>query len=131
MGVPLTLEALDDSTDPAIVAGWIKETQQQRNGAEAKLRQTPRQATMTHDQITSIVDHLGDQATAIAGADPARKADLYAKLGLHLTYDPAKQTVRAEAHLSSRTAWENGLCPRGDTTVTPMVLPADLVLRRR
>jgi hypothetical protein len=31
---------------------------------------------MTHNQITSLVDHLGDQATAIAGADPARNADL-------------------------------------------------------
>jgi site-specific DNA recombinase len=35
-----TLEALDDGTDPAIVAGWIKEAQQQRNCAEAALRQT-------------------------------------------------------------------------------------------
>ena len=101
-----TLEALDHSTDPAIVAGWITETQLQRNAAEAKLRRTPRQATMTRDQITSLVDHLGDQATAIAGADPAQ------------------QTVRAEARLSSRTAWENGLCPRGDTNQFPIYRPA-------
>jgi hypothetical protein len=86
---------------------------------------------MTHDQISALIDGLGDHAKAIADADPQHKADLYAKLGLYLTYEPAKQTVRAEAHLDSRTAWANGLCPRGDTTVKPMVLPADLALRRR
>jgi site-specific DNA recombinase len=109
-----TLEALDESTDPAVIAGWITETQNQRNAADAQLRHAPRQATLTSDQITSLVNQLGDHAHAIVAADPVRKADLYAKLGLHLTYHAAQQTVRAEAHLNSRTAWENGLCPRGD-----------------
>ncbi|GAA2116201.1 recombinase family protein [Actinomadura alba] len=108
------LDALDEDTDPAVIARWITEIQQQRAAAEAQLRQTPRQIHLTHDQITNLVNQLGDHTQAIATADPARKADLYTKLGLRLTYHPAEQTVRAEAHLDTRTAWENGSCPRGD-----------------
>lgn len=36
----------------------------------------------------------------------------YTKLGLHLTYHPTQQTMRAEARLRPRTAWANGSCPR-------------------
>ncbi|MBC6458471.1 zinc ribbon domain-containing protein [Actinomadura sp. HBU206391] len=100
------LEALDEDTDPAAIAGWIIGIQQQRAGAEAQLRQTPRHVHMTHDQIANLVDQFGDHAQAIAAADPSRKADLYAKLGLRLTYHPGNETVRAEAHLDTRTAWE-------------------------
>lgn len=34
-----------------------------------------------------------------ADAEPQDKADAYKNLGLKLTYDPAKQLVRAEAQL--------------------------------
>jgi hypothetical protein len=94
------LEALDDNTDPTLIAGWISETQQRRAAAETQLRQTARHTPMTSQQITELINDLGDTATLLATADPAGKADLYAKLGLHLTYDPAKQTVRAEARLN-------------------------------
>jgi site-specific DNA recombinase len=94
-----TLEALDDNTDPTVVAGWISETQKQRDAAQAQLRHAPRQAHMTEADIAALVDELLDHVEAITTADPERKADLYTNLGLHLTYDPANQTVRAEARL--------------------------------
>ena len=109
-----TVEALDDGADPAVVAGWITGTQKQRNAALPQLHQTSRQVRMSHDQIADLVDRLADHTQAIAAADPDCKAVLYGKLGLRLTYHPAKQTVRAEARLSPRTAWEKGSCPRGD-----------------
>jgi hypothetical protein len=93
------LEALDDDTDPALIAGWITDTQTQRAAAETQLRQTPRPTHMTQQQITDLINELGDTATALTTAAPTGKADLYGKLGLHLTYHPGKQTVRAEARL--------------------------------
>ena len=110
------LEALDDDTDPALIAGWITETQKQRAAAETQLRQTSRQAHMTQQQISDLVNELGDTATALASANPVDKADLYGKLGLHLTYHPKNQTVRAEARLNShrmgrRFVSEGGLEP--------------------
>lgn len=94
-----TLEALGDDTDPTIVAGWITETQKQREAAQAQLRHAPRQEHVSEADIAALVDELADRTEAITTAEPERKADLYAKLGLHLTYHPAQQTVRAEARL--------------------------------
>jgi site-specific DNA recombinase len=93
------LEALDESVDPAVVAGWITEAQKQGDAARAQLQHRPRQEQMSEAAIVALVDGLVDQVEAIRSADPERKADLYAKLGLHLAYDPAKQEVRAEARL--------------------------------
>lgn len=111
-----TLEALDADTDPTIVAGWIAQAQQQRQAAETQLHHTRRQTHMSQQQITELIDELGDHTRAIATADPAHKADLYGKLGLHLTYHPAAQTVRAEArlkapHIGRRFVTEGGLEP--------------------
>jgi hypothetical protein len=39
------LEALDAEVDPAIVAGWISETQNQRQAAQAQLRHAPSRNT--------------------------------------------------------------------------------------
>ena len=101
--LPRRLGSLGQDGDPAVTAGWSTETQQQHTAAEARLRQAPKQVHMRREQITDLIDQLGDKAQAVATADPARKADLYGKLGLHLTYHPTQQRVRAEAHLDTRT----------------------------
>jgi hypothetical protein len=93
------LDALDEDTDTDVIAGWIAQAQKRRSAAQAQLRHTPRQAHVTEDDIATLIDEITDYTQALATTDPARKADLYGKLGLHLTYHPAQQTVQAEAHL--------------------------------
>jgi site-specific DNA recombinase len=56
---------------------------------------------MTRQQITDLVEGLGDMVTALPDADPDRKADVYRKVGLKLTYHPRDRKVRAEAHFNS------------------------------
>jgi hypothetical protein len=75
-----------------------------------------RSPTAGHRNPPDLVNELGDITAALATADPTRKADLYGKLGLHLTYDPANQTVRSEARLDPhrigrRFVSEGGLEP--------------------
>jgi site-specific DNA recombinase len=94
------LEAMDENTDPSIVAGWIAEAQKQRAAAEAKLHQPQRTTHMSQQQITDLVAELGDHTQAIATADPTCKADLYGRLGLYLTYHPAKP-IRCGPRLAS------------------------------
>ena len=43
---------------------------------------------MTRDDIAAIMAALGDLVRIIRDADPADKADLYAQLGLTMTYRP-------------------------------------------
>jgi hypothetical protein len=63
---------------------------------------------MSETDIAALIDELAHHVEAIATADPETKADLYARLGLHLTYDPTQQTVRAEARLSPAPKAEYG-----------------------
>ncbi len=40
-----------------------------------------------------MIRDLGDMVSVLADADPARKAKIYATLGLRLTYHPAESRV--------------------------------------
>jgi len=46
-----------------------------------------------------MITSVGGICDVLADAEPEDKADVYQNLGLKLTYDPAKQLVRAEAQL--------------------------------
>jgi site-specific DNA recombinase len=63
-----------------------------------------------------MITSLGSIRDVLADAEPQDKADVYQNLGLRLTYDPAKQLVRAEAQLDPhklgiRSVSEGGLEP--------------------
>ncbi|MBQ1030395.1 recombinase zinc beta ribbon domain-containing protein [Micromonospora sp. C97] len=95
--------ALDAGADPAVVTGWIAQTQAERTRAEAELHaiagSTPRR--MSRAEITALVTALGDTTTVFRDADPADKAEVYRQLGLRLNYQPETQTVRAAVDLSA------------------------------
>ena len=57
---------------------------------------------MTRDELAALVAALGDLVQVIRDADPADKADLYAQLGLILTYRPQKRLVEASVTPSLR-----------------------------
>jgi site-specific DNA recombinase len=50
---------------------------------------------MSRDDIAAIVAVLGELAAVVREADPADKADIYAKLKLTLTYQPEERLVEA------------------------------------
>ena len=52
---------------------------------------------MTQEQITTLVQQLGDIITALADADPTDRAEVYRQLGLRPTYRPEQQKVRVQA----------------------------------
>jgi site-specific DNA recombinase len=61
---------------------------------------------MTKDQIATIVAELSDLFAVIRHSDPADKAEIYARLGLRLTYKPQNRTIRAEAHIGTDSHWQ-------------------------
>ncbi len=86
--------ALDAGADPTVVTGWITEVQSQRRKIQEQLS-TPRPQptkTMTREHITTLIQQLGDITTALAGADPTDRAEVYPQLGLktHLPPRPTK-----------------------------------------
>jgi site-specific DNA recombinase len=66
----------------------MKETQAKRAAAEARLTKPAGHRRMTRDEITSLVQEIGDLMQVIKDADPADKAEIYSQLGLTLTYHP-------------------------------------------
>ncbi|MGR6320690.1 hypothetical protein Q2K19_22350 [Micromonospora soli] len=85
--------ALDAGADPAVVTGWIAQTQTERARAEAELDanagNSPRQ--MSRAEIRDLVTALGDIAAVLRDADPADKAKVYRQLGLRPTCQPEIQ----------------------------------------
>ncbi|MBP2329546.1 DNA invertase Pin-like site-specific DNA recombinase [Kibdelosporangium banguiense] len=105
--------ALDAGADPALVTQWIAEVQAQKAVAHTTIRTSKEQAAiMTREEISMVINQLGDIRSVLTDADPDDKAEVYQRLGLKLTYQPGKRTTRAEVVLDP---WGYGLCPRGDS----------------
>ena len=80
---------------------------------------------MTRDQLAALVSGLGDLLGVLATAAPEDKAEVYRKLGLQLTYDPARRVVIVESHLGpgSSGALPRGPRPRGGPTASAIEAP--------
>lgn len=106
--------ALEAGSDPALIAGWIRETSTIRATASAALTVSaaPPQR-LNEDQIAAIVDGLGSLLGVLREADPRDKAELYSRIGLRMTYKPGAKTLKAEI-VSSDLGRVLNVCPRGD-----------------
>ncbi len=127
--------ALDGGGDPAVVGQWITETQAQKLATEARLRaQNGTQATpwrMGREEIDAMVNAITDLMNVLRHADPADKAELYARLGLRLTYNPnaSPRTVSARAELGRSCT--KGSCPRSESNHFPKYLDTSHRIRAR
>jgi hypothetical protein len=95
--------ALDAGADPAVVTAWISQTQAERARAHARLQDGPATAAvspMTIDEISELVESVGDLATALG--ESADRAAVYQQAGLWLTYDPETRTAHAHMDLGQR-----------------------------
>ena len=79
---------------------------------------------MTRDQLGALVSGLGDLLGVLATAAPEDKAEVYRKLGLRLTYDPARRVVIVESRLGpSGQPLTRGPRPRGGPTASTIEAP--------
>jgi site-specific DNA recombinase len=114
--------SLDAGGDPTVIGPWwIAETQVQKLAARAEIRSATGQRRMTKDEIAAIVAALGDLVQVIRDADPADKADLYAQLGLTLTYRPQKRLVEASVTPSLHMC--KGFVSEGDSVAARGAAP--------
>lgn len=90
-------QLLDDEDSVTLAAKWIAETQRERKALERQLGQHIPGGQLTAKEVRALVDALRDLVGVLAAADPKDKSELYAQLGVSLSYDPSGNvTVRAE-----------------------------------
>jgi site-specific DNA recombinase len=104
--------ALEQGTDPALIATWTAEITAAKATAQATLRNLSGTHRMTKDEIATIVTAAGNILDVLKRADGQDKAAVYRQLGLHLTFHQDPKTVIAEA--SPSTIMYKTECPRGD-----------------
>jgi site-specific DNA recombinase len=81
--------ALDAGADPVVVAGWMAEVQGERLAAKAVLDAHEQTSdALTVDQVRELVSETADVLAMLGNADPSTKAQIYADLGIQITYDP-------------------------------------------
>lgn len=90
-------QLLDDEDSVALAAQWIAETQRERSVLDRHLAQRVPGGEMTTKEVEALVNSLRDIVGVVAAADPEDKSDLYAQLGVSLSYEPAG-TVTVQAH---------------------------------
>ncbi|MFD4205845.1 hypothetical protein ACFWRG_07620 [Micromonospora tulbaghiae] len=76
----------EPASHPAVVAGWIAESQAERQRAE-RHQHTPVEektnapALHSEEQIMAVVEELGDLVSALQNAEPEHKLEVYAASG--------------------------------------------------
>lgn len=90
-------KTLDAGGDPVLIAGLIKETTAALREAELQVAATRQPKRIGPTDAQRLVESIGDVAAALTKADPEAKKELYAQLGLQLTYDHARRLVTVEA----------------------------------
>ena len=119
--------ALEAGTDPTLIAGWTAEVNATRAVAGAQLRTANTATTrMITNHISTLVAGIGEILTGLRDADPQDEAQIYAGVGLHLAYQPSRQTVITEA--KAPAIMYGSSCPRTnnrhqDTTIARHELP--------
>ena len=93
------VSSIEQGIDPAVVQPRIAELRGARALAAADLAALKAPDTLTTDDMAALLDGLGGMEVVLAEAPPAEKADLYASLGLRLTYRPDQRAVLATADL--------------------------------
>ena len=108
--------ALDSGADPTVVATWISQVQGEKLVAQKILTADPPQSS-TPAEIRDLITGLGDLVATLGRAEGDAKAELYAALGLRLTYKPNERRVDAVA--TPRTV-DVSACRRGDLNPHPL-----------
>jgi hypothetical protein len=90
--------ALEAGAEPATVAAWMAEVQGERLAAERELAGGSHDAhPMTKDEVRALVGDVKRALRKLAKADPELRAEVYAEMGIELTYQPDKGTLLVEA----------------------------------
>jgi hypothetical protein len=90
----------ESACTPGTRTNWINAAKAERLQAEATICSSGAPARLSRQEIKTVVEYFADLAAVVRDADPADKAEIYRGLNLVLTYQPAAQTVRAQAHLA-------------------------------
>ncbi|MGH8986699.1 MAG: recombinase family protein, partial [Acidimicrobiia bacterium] len=87
--------ALDGGADPATVSSWITEAATEERAAQAALDsiRLASPPALTVEEALSAVTELGGLVSLLAGAEPKERAELYAALGVEITYQPDPRTA--------------------------------------
>jgi site-specific DNA recombinase len=72
----------------------------ERDELKARLERAEQPCAMSAAQISELVEELGGLSAVLSEATGAERAEIYARLGLRLDYDPQLQRVAATADLS-------------------------------
>ena len=96
-------QVLDAGADAAVVVRWMAEVKGERLRAEHELGMAVPSERLTKDQIRKLVLGLRDITSVLADADPKLKAEVYAELGVSITYDTERRLVSVTAGLAPCT----------------------------
>ena len=90
--------ALEAGADALVVAGWMREVQGERLAAERMLEgSAPARSPLTRIEVRALLRGVQDGVAILGSADPTLKADVYAELGIELTYEPGRNLVKVRA----------------------------------
>lgn len=109
------LVAAIESGSPADLLGpRLKELQATRLDAEREITAAQPRTPLDETSVRTILEEVGSLSAALANANPADKAKLYANLGLELCFDAQRRLVKVEA-----APMYSRLCRRGDLYLNP------------
>jgi len=115
------LDALEAGADPATIASRINAIKAEKEVAQNVIDGHRARIKLSPTDLLSLLTGISDWVTALDKLSPTEKQELYAELGLSLTYDPEWEL--SCGRVPSQAVY-SGWCRRGDLAQWPPVAPA-------
>ncbi|HEV2778945.1 MAG TPA: hypothetical protein VGX25_06035 [Actinophytocola sp.] len=93
--------AIGAGIDPAALVEAINTAQTERAAARAELDNAPPPAAITEAEVYAMIDSLGDVGAALNRGKPENLAELYARTGLQVCYEPETSTAEVSIRVNS------------------------------
>lgn len=89
-------ETLDAGGDPAVIASWIRDVENERLLAQRELSRYAPQERPGSDEVRELLRALREPLKLLGRADSEKRNELYSGMGLALRYEPEERKVLVE-----------------------------------
>jgi O6-methylguanine-DNA--protein-cysteine methyltransferase len=130
-------QAIEAGANPAALVDALNRAEEERQAARDDLDRIPAGRVLSHTDIATMIDELGDVGHALDRAGPAGLEELYSVLRLEMVYDASAKTVNVTMRPIGRGSARvrGGTCTLGQTSTgtpsTSAVRPARSASRAR
>ena len=94
------MDAIESGGDAALLMGQLAKRNAEREALKVRIATAAGPSALKPSEVAALLRELGGMATVLANASPEGRSEIYAALGVQITYDDRTHQLRVVADLA-------------------------------